>query len=222
MTVPGASESVTAAMGLGADSAASDALKSNLGRGCAVCGGFGRTVGVLDPDGRRAASHPVQEEVAMTSVIERARSTVDQLLATRERVKSYEERRQYALDLVDLHLHEENPERIDECLKLYTEDAVWECPARGVRYVGRQQIKEMYLRLFASAEGIRMRPIERFATPERVFDDMEATFRLSGDGFENCPFPIGTKVNMRLLHNFHVREGLIEREIGYEVWRRDV
>jgi hypothetical protein len=35
---------------------------------------------------------------------------------------------------------------------------------------------------------------------------MSATFRISGDGFENCPLPIGTKVKMRLLHNFHIRD----------------
>lgn len=157
----------------------------------------------------------------MSAVIERARITVEQLLATRHRPRTYEEHCRYAADLVDMHLHEENPERIDECLKLYTEDAVWECPARGVSYAGRSKIKEMYLRLFASAEGIRFRPIERFATPERVFDDMEATFRLVGNGFENCPLPIGTKVNMRLLHNFHIRDGMIAKEIGYEIWRRD-
>jgi len=157
----------------------------------------------------------------MSSVIERAQMTVDQLLATRHKPRTYQEQCRYAMDLVDMHLHEENPGRIDECLKLYTEDAVWECPARGVSYIGRQKIKEMYLRLFASAENIRFRPIERFACPDRVFDDMEATFRLAGDGFENCPFPIGTKVNMRLLHNFHIRDGMIAREIGYEVWRRD-
>jgi len=157
----------------------------------------------------------------MSSVIERARVTVDQLLATRHQPRSYEEQCRYAAELVDLHLHEENPERIDECLKLYTEDAVWECPARRVTYVGREKIKQMYLRLFASAEGIRFRHIERFSTPHRVLDDMEATFRLSGDGFENCPYPIGTPVSMRLLHNFHIRDGMIAREIGYEVWRRD-
>jgi len=33
---------------------------------------------------------------------------------------------QYALDLVDMHLHEENPDPIDECIKLYAEDAVWD------------------------------------------------------------------------------------------------
>ncbi len=157
----------------------------------------------------------------MSSVIEGARKTVDQLLATRFQPRTYEEQCRYVMELVDMHLHEENPERIDECLKLYTEDAVWEAPARKVSYVGRQKIKEMYLRLFASAEGIKFHAIERFASPDRVFDDLVATFRLSGDGFENCPFPIGTKVHMRLLHNFHIRDGLISREIGYEIWRRD-
>src|SRR5262245_41546914 len=33
--------------------------------------------------------------------------------------------------------------------------------------------------------------------------------------------PIGTKVKMRLLHNFHIRDGMIAKEIGYEIWRRD-
>jgi hypothetical protein len=64
---------------------------------------------------------------------------------------------------------------------------------------------------FSSAEGMTFQPIERFATPDRVFDDMWATFRISGDGFENCPFPIGTKVKIRLLHNFHIRDGMIAK-----------
>ena len=154
-------------------------------------------------------------------LLQRSRETVEQLLARRHLPKTYEERCRYALDLVSLHLEEENPDRIDECIKLYCEDAVWETPARSVTYVGRQKIKEMYLRLFRSAEGITFHPVERYATPDRVFDDMWTTFKLTGDGFENCPFPIGTKVRMRLLHNFHIRDGMIAREIGYEIWHRD-
>jgi hypothetical protein len=46
------------------------------------------------------------------------------------------------IDLVDMHLHEENPDRIDECIKLYTEDAIWEAPARNVAYRGREAITE--------------------------------------------------------------------------------
>jgi hypothetical protein len=59
------------------------------------------------------------------------------------------------------------------------------------------------------------------APPDRASDDMWATSRISGGGFDDCPFPIGTKVKMRLLHNFHVRDGIIAKEIGYEVWRCD-
>jgi SnoaL-like domain len=162
-----------------------------------------------------------REQENIMNIIEKSRETVEQLLARRNLPKTYEEKCQYALDLVDMHLHEENPDRIDECIKLYTEDAIWETPARNVSYRGRETIKNMYLRVFNSAEGVTFHPIERFATPDRVFDDMWATFRMSGDGFENCPFPIGTKVKMRLLHNFHIRDGMIAKEIGYEIWRRD-
>jgi hypothetical protein len=152
------------------------------------------------------------------SLQEKSRRQADELLARRNRPMSYEERVQYALDLVDMHLREENPDRIDECLKLYAEDAVWEAPARGVRYVGRETIRANYLRLFASAQDVRFEPVERFASPDRVFG---VRFTLAGDGFENYPLPLGTKVKMRLLHNFHIRDGMIAREIGYEVWLRD-
>ena len=44
---------------------------------------------------------------------------------------------------------------------------------------------------------------------------------LADEGFDNCPFPIRTKVKIRLVHNFHIRDGMITREIGYEVWFKD-
>ena len=78
----------------------------------------------------------------------------------------------------------------------------------------------MYLKVFNGVEDFVFTPVERWATPDRVFDDSYASFRIVGDAFENCPLPIGTKVKMRLIHNFHIRDGLIAREIGYEVWRR--
>jgi len=106
------------------------------------------------------------------NLIEKSRETVEQIMARRGTAKTYEEKAQYASDIVDMHLHEENPERIDECIKLYTEDAVWETPARNVTYKGRENIKKMYLRIFNSVENITFHPIERFSTPDRVFDDM--------------------------------------------------
>jgi hypothetical protein len=66
----------------------------------------------------------------------------------------------------------------------------------------------------SSQSNVSHRPIARSTI-------MWVYFTLADDGFENCPFRKGTKVRMRLLHNFHIRDGMIAREIGYEVWLRD-
>jgi hypothetical protein len=50
----------------------------------------------------------------MGALIERSRKTVDELIARRDEPRTYEEKVQHALDVVALHLQEENPDRIDE------------------------------------------------------------------------------------------------------------
>ncbi len=143
------------------------------------------------------------------------------VLERRFAAKTPEEARQYAMDLVGQHFHEENPSQIEECMRLYAPGAVWEAPARGVAYKGKEEIKKNYLGVFEAAEGIRFFPIERFGTAGRVVDDMWCTFKVCGPGFENCPVPVGTHVKMRLVHIFHIEDGLISREMGYECWTVD-
>src|ERR1700734_3627481 len=87
----------------------------------------------------------------MSTIVEKAKLTVDELLERRHRLHTYAERVQHALDLVYMHFETENPERIDECIRLYTDDAEWEAPARRVSYKGPQRIKEMYVKLFGSS-----------------------------------------------------------------------
>ena len=142
-------------------------------------------------------------------------------LERRHLPKTFDEAVRYARDLVDQHFHEENPSQIEACMRLYSADAVWEAPARGVAYRGKDEIKKNYLAVFEAAPDIRFFPIERFATADRVVDDMWCTFTLAGPGFEHCPFPTGTNVKMRLVHIFHIDDGLIGREIGYECWTVD-
>ena len=79
----------------------------------------------------------------METLIEKSRKTVDGLIVRRHEPRTYEEKVQHALDVVTMHLQEENPDRIDECIRLYTEDAVWEAPARLVSYQGRETIKKI-------------------------------------------------------------------------------
>jgi len=129
---------------------------------------------------------------------------------------------EHALWLVHLHFSWENPDRIDRLAELYDDDIVWEVPTRRIIYRGKKEVIANYRRVFESAEDLELEPVDRYATPDRVFDDSEAYFRLtSSTGFPNHPLPVGTRVAMRLVHSFHIADGLIVRENGYEMWRPD-
>lgn len=121
---------------------------------------------------------------------------------------------------VDQHFHNENPEGIDLAVGVYTDDIVWEVPARGLVHRDRETVKQEYLKIFGSMNVHKITNLHRFATEEWVFDDSIFEFTVGGDGFTNCPFPVGTRVSMRLIHAFQCRDGKICRENGYEIWRR--
>ena len=57
----------------------------------------------------------------------------------------------------------------------------------------------------------------RFATQARVVDDSIVRFKLIGPHF--VPLPIGSGVEMRLVHIFEMREGKIAKETGFEMWK---
>ena len=87
-------------------------------------------------------------------------------------------------------------------------------------YRGKQTVLDNYRRLFESAEDMWQTRIDQYATPTRVFDDRVGGMKLiSSHGFPNAPVPVGTRVSMRLIHSFHIQDGLIIRENGYEIWR---
>ena len=118
--------------------------------------------------------------------------------------------------------HIENEARDPESvLALYTDDAVIEFPARGLRFDSKPDIAENYRRMFGALEDIHLEPLDRFATADRVVDDMIVRFRLVGEGMDNAPVPIGSRVKLRLVHVFHMRDGLIAREIVHENWAVD-
>lgn len=61
--------------------------------------------------------------------------------------------------------------------------------------------------------------MEEFATEDRVIDDSVAVVTLVGNGVANAPAPVGSKVEIRLLHVFEMRDGKISRELVFENWR---
>jgi ketosteroid isomerase-like protein len=123
------------------------------------------------------------------------------------------------LSVVDAHIRDEAADPAS-VMSLYTDDIVLEMPARGLRLASKPEIEANYRRMFASMAEVEITPLERFATEERVVDDCLVRFRLVGDGMVNAPVPPGSRVELRLLHVFEMRDGRIARETVFEGWTR--
>jgi ketosteroid isomerase-like protein len=123
------------------------------------------------------------------------------------------------LAVVDAHFHSEAANEIDRAVGLYTDDIVWESPARGLVFHGRQAAAENYRAMFGAMENVQVTPLRRFATTDRVVDDSIATFTHVGDGVINAPLPVGANVELRLVHIFEMLDRKIARELVYEIWR---
>ena len=121
------------------------------------------------------------------------------------------------LATVEAHFHSEAANEVDEALKLYTDDIVWEAPARNLIFQGKEDVGNNYRKIFASIRDVEFRNLQRFATEDRVVDDSILTFVITQEGF--LPLPVGQEVEMRLAHIFEMRNGQISKEIAFEMWR---
>lgn len=125
------------------------------------------------------------------------------------------------LKVVDAHFHAENPDDVEKAVALYADDITWEAPSRGVVMKDPKEVLAAYYNIFRTFEYRKTIGLRRFATDRFVFDDQIAHAVVVGDPalMPNMPFPKGTEVYARLVHCFEMRDGLITREIAYEVWR---
>jgi len=124
------------------------------------------------------------------------------------------------LAAVENHFHSEAHNEIELALETFTADIVWEAPApNGLNrsFTGKEAVARNYRELFASMRNIEFQPLQRFATEDRVVDDSLVTFEVATDGYWH--FPAGSRVAMRLVHIFEMREGKIAREIVFDMGR---
>jgi ketosteroid isomerase-like protein len=125
------------------------------------------------------------------------------------------------LACVENHFHSEASDEIEAALEFYTDDIVWEAPApNGLNrsFKGKEAVADNYRQLFASMRNIEFRPLQRFATEDRVVDDSVVTFEVAQGGYWP-QFAAGQKVTMRLVHIFEMRDGKISKEIVFDMGR---
>ena len=84
-------------------------------------------------------------------------------------------------------------------------------------FSGRVAAAANYRALFASTRDVRFQPLQRFAAEDRVVDDSIVTFEVVRDGYWH--FPVGSRVTMRLVHIFEMRDGKIARELVFDMGR---
>jgi hypothetical protein len=135
-------------------------------------------------------------------------------------LRSYQEAQALNLAVVSEHFHNETPDTVDKAIALYADEITWEGPARGLVYTDPAEVKQMYLGIYKTLKIHSHTQLHRFATDEWVFDDCIYVATIVDDQMRNLPFPVGTKVSMRLTHAFQLRDGRICRENAYEIWRR--
>ncbi|HWQ32798.1 MAG TPA: nuclear transport factor 2 family protein [Blastocatellia bacterium] len=124
------------------------------------------------------------------------------------------------LAAVENHFHSEAHNEIEAALEMYTDDIVWEAPApNGLNrsFAGKEAVARNYRELFASMRNVEFQPLQRFATEDRVVDDSLVTFEVVRDGYWH--FPVGSRIEMRLVHIFEMRHGKISREIVFDMGR---
>jgi ketosteroid isomerase-like protein len=124
------------------------------------------------------------------------------------------------LAAVENHFHSEARNEVEAALAMFTDDIVWEAPApNGLNrsYSGRDAVRENYRKLFASMRNVRFELLQRFATEDRVVDDSIVRFEVVTDDYWH--FPRGSKIEMRLVHIFEMRDGKIARELVFDMGR---
>jgi ketosteroid isomerase-like protein len=124
------------------------------------------------------------------------------------------------LAAVESHFHSEALNEVEAALKTFTDDIVWEAPApNGLNrsFSGKEAAAKNYRDLFASMRDVKFQFLQRFATENRVVDDSIVTFEVAKDGYWH--FPVGSKIEMRLVHIFEMRDGKISREIVFDMGR---
>ena len=125
------------------------------------------------------------------------------------------------LEVVAAHFHNETPEHVEKAIALYGDTISWEAPTRGVVMHSKGEILEAYRAIFRTVAYRRVVPLRRFATEQFVFDDQIGHVTIVGDEMPNIPYPIGSKLAVRLTHVFEMKDGKIMREIAYEMWREE-
>jgi steroid delta-isomerase-like uncharacterized protein len=117
------------------------------------------------------------------------------------------------MDIIDRHFAAENAHDVEGTLATYTDDIVWDDVTHpDAPFRGKEQVGAVYSSIIDAIPDVRLESVRRFTGEDGRFvvDESLLTGHVEGEwsGMEGG----GAPVQVRILHIFELRDGLISYE----------
>ncbi|HEY5579243.1 MAG TPA: nuclear transport factor 2 family protein [Acidimicrobiia bacterium] len=117
------------------------------------------------------------------------------------------------MDIIDRHFAAENAHDVEATLATYTEDIVWDDVTHPHGpFHGKDAVATVYGGILEAIPDLLLTSVRRFGSADGTFVVDESIVTGHLDGFWAGVEGEGAPVEVRLLHVFRLRDGLIEYE----------
>ena len=117
------------------------------------------------------------------------------------------------MDIIDRHFAAENAHDVEATLETYTDDIVWDDVTHpDAPFHGKDEVGRVYSSIINAIPDVELRSVKRFSGGEGRFVVDESILTGHVEGEWSGMSGDGAPVEVRILHIFEVRDGLISYE----------
>jgi steroid delta-isomerase-like uncharacterized protein len=117
------------------------------------------------------------------------------------------------MDIIDRHFAAENAHDVEATLDTYTDDIVWDDVTHpDAPFHGKDEVGKVYSSIINAIPDVELRSVKRFSGEDGRFVVDESILTGHVEGEWSGMSGEGAPVEVRILHIFEVREGLISYE----------
>jgi steroid delta-isomerase-like uncharacterized protein len=117
------------------------------------------------------------------------------------------------MDIIDRHFAAENAHDVEATLATYTDDIVWDDVTHpDAPFHGKDEVGEVYSSIINAIPDVELRSVKRFSGEDGRFVVDESILTGHVEGEWSGMSGDGAPVEVRILHIFEVRDGLISYE----------
>lgn len=114
------------------------------------------------------------------------------------------------MDIIDRHFAAENAHDVEATLATYTEDIVWDDVTHpDSPFHGKSEVASVYSSIMDAVPDVVLQSVKRFSSADGRFVVDESMLKGHVDGLWAGIHGRGAPVEIRILHVFEIRNGLI-------------